>query len=65
MALCVVSDDQGRYVIPDLPQANYRVWVRGYGLVDHVVSRLAEIRPDPPTRAIGLGLGRRDDRATS
>ena len=24
----------GRYVIPDLPKANYKVWVRGYGLVD-------------------------------
>jgi len=30
----VVTDDQGRYVIPDLPKANYNVWVRGYGLVD-------------------------------
>ena len=30
----VVTDDQGRYVIPDLPIANYQVWVRGYGLVD-------------------------------
>jgi streptogramin lyase len=30
----VVTDDQGRYVVPDLPKANYRVWVRGYGLVD-------------------------------
>ena len=30
----VVTDDQGRYVIPDLPTANYEVWVRGYGLVD-------------------------------
>src|SRR3990170_6510389 len=30
----VVTDDQGRYVIPDLPKANYTVWVRGYGLVD-------------------------------
>jgi hypothetical protein len=30
----VVTDDQGRYVIPDLPKANYQVWVRGYGLVD-------------------------------
>src|SRR5262245_29351757 len=30
----VVTDDQGRYVLPDLPQANYQVWVRGYGLVD-------------------------------
>jgi hypothetical protein len=33
-AKIVVTDDQGRYLIPDLPQANYRVWVRGYGLVD-------------------------------
>src|SRR5713226_1793669 len=30
----VVTDDQGRYVLPDLPKANYDVWVRGYGLVD-------------------------------
>src|SRR5690349_13755935 len=30
----VVTDDQGRYVIPDLPKANYSVWARGYGLVD-------------------------------
>src|SRR5437763_4642374 len=30
----VVTDDQGRYVLPDLPQANYQVFVRGYGLVD-------------------------------
>ena len=30
----VVTDDQGRYVVPDLPKANYSVWVRGYGLVD-------------------------------
>jgi len=33
-AKMVVTDDQGRYVIPDLPKANYSVWVRGYGLVD-------------------------------
>ena len=30
----VVTDDQGRYLIPDLPKATYSVWVRGYGLVD-------------------------------
>src|SRR5262249_22114109 len=30
----VVTADQGRYLIPDLPQASYNVWVRGYGLVD-------------------------------
>src|SRR5260370_25330237 len=30
----VVPDDQGRYLVPELPNANYTVWVRGYGLVD-------------------------------
>ncbi len=30
----VVTDDAGRYVLPDLPKASYRVWVRGYGLID-------------------------------
>ena len=30
----VVTDDRGRYVLPDLPKATYSVWVRGYGLVD-------------------------------
>ncbi len=30
----VVTDEQGRYVIPDLPVANYQVFVRGYGLAD-------------------------------
>src|SRR5262245_37871348 len=33
-AKIVVTDDRGRYVLPDLPKANYNVWVRGYGLVD-------------------------------
>ncbi len=33
-AKMVVTDDQGRYLIPDLPAAKYSVWVRGYGLVD-------------------------------
>ena len=33
-AKMVVTDDQGRYVVPDLPAAHYKVWVRGYGLVD-------------------------------
>src|SRR5437867_2386240 len=30
----VVTDDQGRFMLPDLPNANYSVWVRGFGLVD-------------------------------
>ena len=33
-ARIVVTDSRGRYLLPDLPQATYDVWVRGYGLVD-------------------------------
>jgi hypothetical protein len=33
-AKMVVTDDHGRFVLPDLPKATYSVWVRGYGLVD-------------------------------
>ena len=33
-AKIVVTDDRGRYVMPDLPKASYSVWVRGYGLID-------------------------------
>ena len=35
-ARIVVTDDQGRYLVPDLPDAEYQLWVRGYGLVDSV-----------------------------
>ncbi len=34
LAKIVVTDDAGRYLVPDLPKAKYKVWVRGYGLVD-------------------------------
>ena len=44
----VVTDDQGRYVVPDLPKANYSVWVRGYGLVD------SPKVPTPPGRMLNL-----------
>ena len=37
-AKIVVTDDAGRYLIPDLPKAKYRVWARGYGLADSVKS---------------------------
>ena len=30
----VSTDDDGQYVLPDLPEATYEVFVRGYGLVD-------------------------------
>ena len=33
-ARIVVTDERGRYLLPDLPKANYDVWVRGYRLVD-------------------------------
>jgi hypothetical protein len=38
----VVTDDQGRFMLPELPPATYRVWVRGYGLVD---STAVETKP--------------------
>ncbi len=41
-AKVVVTDDQGRYVIPELPDATYKVWVRGYGLQD---TAQIEVRP--------------------
>ena len=33
-AKIVVTDESGRYLLPELPQAKYRVWARGYGLID-------------------------------
>ena len=33
-AKVVVTDDRGRYMLPQMPDANYKLWVRGYGLVD-------------------------------
>ena len=41
----VVTDDQGRYLLPDLPKANYTVWVRGYGLVDSAKVQTAPGKP--------------------
>ncbi|HEX4807954.1 MAG TPA: carboxypeptidase-like regulatory domain-containing protein [Bryobacteraceae bacterium] len=38
----VITDDQGRYLIPSLPVATYTVWARGYGLVD---SPKVQVRP--------------------
>ena len=43
----VVTDDRGRYVVPDLPKVNYQVWVRGYGLVDSPKVRARRTRPGP------------------
>jgi hypothetical protein len=55
-AKMVVTDDRGRYVIPDLPKAKYKVWVRGYGLVDSAKvdgepGKLADLRATPAPNA--------------
>ena len=59
-AKSVVTDERGRYVIPDLPKAKYQVWVRGYGLVDSpkvaaepgkILDLTAAIAPDLATAA--------------
>ena len=56
----VVTDDQGRYLVPDLPEATYDVWVRGYGLVDspkvrsspgQIVNLTAVTAPNPHAAA--------------
>src|SRR5215471_14810456 len=41
----VVTDDAGKFVIPELPAASYRVFVRGYGLVD---STPVQLKPGAP-----------------
>ena len=33
-ARIVATDDEGRFLVPDLPEAEYQVWTRGYGLAD-------------------------------
>ena len=59
-ARIVSTDDQGRFLIPDLPPASYSVWVRGYGLADSaeeqvspgsIVDLIAEPAPDRATAA--------------
>ena len=56
----VVTDEQGRYVVPDLPNASYTVWARGYGLVDspkvtaapgRLVNIAATLAPTPAAAA--------------
>ncbi|MPY68682.1 MAG: carboxypeptidase regulatory-like domain-containing protein [Alphaproteobacteria bacterium] len=55
----VVTDDRGRYVLPDLPSANYQIWVRGYGLVD------SPKRRSGPGRIVNLTAVPAPDEATA
>jgi hypothetical protein len=59
-AKIVVTDEAGRYLIPELPKARYRLWVRGYGLGDspkidatpgRTLDLTAPIAPDAATAA--------------
>lgn len=59
-AKIVVTNDEGEYLIPELPDANYEVWVRGYGLVDspkteaspgNTLDLTAVAAPDPQAAA--------------
>ena len=59
-AKSVVTDDQGRYVIPDLPTANYSVWARGYGLVDS-----PKVRAKPGQHLNLVAVPAPDDRAAA
>src|SRR5438105_5726476 len=52
----VVTDDRGRYLIPDLPKATYDLWVRGYGLVDSpksksTVGKMVDLKATPAPNA--------------
>jgi hypothetical protein len=58
-ARIVVTDERGRYLVPDLPQANYSVWVRGYGLVDSPKVRTA------PGRLLNLTAVKAPDAAAA
>jgi hypothetical protein len=58
-AKIVVSDEAGHYLIPDLPKAKYRVWVRGYGLADSLKIDAA------PGHALDLTVPAAPDAATA
>jgi len=59
-AKMVVTDDRGRYLVPDLPKANYSVWVRGYGLVDS-----PKVRAKPGQQLNLTAVPARDDRSAA
>ena len=72
-AKMVVTDDKGRYVIPDLPaNVSYQVWARGYGLVDSpkLHSKPGQILnhaavPAPDARSASSSRARKPGRAAS
>ena len=68
MIKIVVTNDQGRFMLPELPGANYKVWVRGYGEACRFHSRRIETHHHPTdaesrkcedSSGSGQGLSRR------
>ena len=51
-AKIVVTADDGRFVMPQLPDATYDVWVRGYGLVDSDKVQLSPTTDDVTLEAV-------------
>jgi hypothetical protein len=58
-AKIVVTDDRGRYVVPDLPNAKYSVWARGYGLMDSAKANAA------PGQSIDIKVSNAPDAASA
>lgn len=58
-AKIVVTNDNGEYLIPDLPNASYSVWVRGYGLLD------SQKVTATPGNVLGLNAAVAPDRAAA
>ena len=64
----VVTDDAGRFLVPDLPAAGYDVWVRGYGLADsekHAAEPGDDVRPAGDRRRRHHGRRPRSTRPTT
>jgi hypothetical protein len=49
----VVTDDRGRFMVPELPAASYSVWVRGYGLMD---SKPITVKPSAASTTLNVTL---------
>ena len=58
----VVTDDRGRFMLPELPAATYSVWVRGYGLVD---SSPAQMKPGAAPVTLRAAIARTPQEAAT
>jgi hypothetical protein len=56
----VVTDDQGRFALPELPDTTYKVWVRGYGLLD---SAKTDMKPTAENVTLKVDTAKTDKEA--